>query len=217
MLSLIEEYRAARPPLDPSVVVDPFAHAYDWSRTFVHPDRDPSLWLALEMDHPLGLTSYLEIPTPVRIIEGSTRTAYLSYVNGLDPDFSELYVALQSTLSRCIPILERTLTSLHRSNPLPQRIRDTYRYRVWDPPDPPEDSDEESWNTHRHEFEQWSLYRPIEIPDIPDDGYRKGSLRFNHQVKLEADRQIQVIHRISYVDLVSDNYPLFSLLLNLIH
>lgn len=206
MLSLIEEYRATQNLIDPEAVVDPFSHAYIWTRTFLPFSQDYSLLEAtrsLELDQQSTRIFFESIPTPVRIMGCPNRAAYLSYINGLNPDFSELYAALQSTLGRCIPMFERTLTSLHRSNPLPQRIRGTYRYRVWDEPDPPEDSDEEAWSAHWREVQQWSLNRPIEIPDIPEDGYSRGSLRFNHHVEFELGRQIQVIHRITYSELVS--------------
>lgn len=202
MMSLIEEYRTARPALDPSVIVDPFTHSFLRHRTFVpfdHPNNDR---LDAELSE-MPSWRFTELPTNVRIMDGAVRAGYLSYINGLDQDFPVLYAALQSTLGRCINILERTLTSLHRSNPLPQRIRDMYRYRVWDEPDPPEDSgDEEAWETHRRDLQQWSLYRPIEIPDIPDEGYRKGGLSFNHIVELETGKEVQVIHRITYLELV---------------
>jgi hypothetical protein len=202
ILSLIEDYRASRPPLDPSIILDPFSHCFIRHRTFVYPDPQTLSDHAMESS---GTSSWKSttLPTPVRIMDGTVRAGYLSYINGMDQDFPMLYAALQSTLGRCIALFERTLTSLHRGNPLPQRIRGTYRYRVWDEPDPPEDSDEDAWQSHERNHRQWSLYRPIEIPDIPDEGYREGSLGLGHEIELEAGKEIQVVHRISYLDVVS--------------
>ena len=205
ILSYIEDYRALRPPLDPSVVVDPLAYSFIRHRTHVRSGQLFQERLAIEN----WLSwRFISLPTPVRIMDAVVRAGYLTYVNGLDQDFPLIYAALQSTLGRCIAILERTLTSLHRSNPLPQRIRGTYRYRVWDEPDSPEDSDEEAWESHLWDRRQWSLYRPIEIPDIPEEGYQAGSLHFNQVVELGAGREVLVIHRITYLEVVSLPIPL---------
>lgn len=128
-----------------------------------------------------------------------------SYINGVEPALTHIYDGLERTLCRLIPLFERVLTDLHRSNPLPQRIKGSYRYRVWDEPEPPEDSDdEEAWEQHSRDVRQWTLYRPIEIPDVPAEGY-SGELtrRRIHRTRLHG-RRLQVIIKVTDVVLVCD-------------
>ncbi|THH10277.1 hypothetical protein EW145_g1442 [Phellinidium pouzarii] len=180
------------------VLIDPLRYSCIFGRTFLRNQTD------CPNDHNDYCTSlkFTALPAVVRIHADNSCVEYQSTINGVDPCRSEIYEALQRTLGRCINLFEKVLTSLHRSNPLPQRIRGSYRYRVWEEPDPPEESDdEEAWEQHLRDVRQWALYRPIEIPDIPPEGYRNEFLRLGHKVHLR-DRHIQVIHRIvdAYLD-----------------
>ena len=183
------------------LLIDPFRYAYRHGTSVLRrPDKLEGL--ADSPDNACRSVQYAALPSLVTVRSDPPCATYRSYVNGVNPIMSELYTALQDALGRSIRLFERALTSLHRSNPLPQRIRGTYHYRVWDEPDPPEDSDEEAWEAHSRELRHWALYRPIEIPDIPDEGYRFDSLRFAHKVRFGEDQTIQVLHRVLDVHLV---------------
>lgn len=201
ILQHIDSLRCSRQSPNQNFLVDPYRHGYRYGRSCLrHPDELESF--ADLLDAPSTSSKYAMLPSHVEVHLGHPRAIYLSYINGVDPAMSDLYSSLQKTLGCSIKLFEKVLTSLHRSNPLPQRIKGTYRYKVWDEPDPPEDSDEEAWEAHQRDVRQWALYRPIEIPDIPKGGYRKGNLRFAHEVRFKEKQTIQVVHRIIDIRLV---------------
>ncbi|KAL5511762.1 hypothetical protein ACEPAH_4980 [Sanghuangporus vaninii] len=177
------------------LLVDPFRHAYRHGKSVVrHPEQLENF--ADDANDSCRSVHYTALSSLVTVHSDPPHAAYQSYINGVNPVMSDLHTAFQDALGHSIKLFERVLTSLHRSNPLPQRIQGTYHYRVWDEPDPPEDSDEEAWEAHSREMRHWALYRPIEIPDIPDDGYLSDSLRFGHKVCFREDQTIQIIHRV---------------------
>ncbi|EJD05709.1 uncharacterized protein FOMMEDRAFT_77890 [Fomitiporia mediterranea MF3/22] len=186
-----------------NILVDPFLHCYRHGRSHLRRPEELESFIHL-LDPASTSTNYATLPSLVEVHQNPSRINYRSYINGIDPALSDVYSSLQKTLERSVTLFEKTLTTLHRSNPLPQRIQGTYRYRVWDEPDPPEDSDdEEAWEVHSRELRQWALYRPIEIPDVPDDGYRD-SLRLAHEIHFRENQSIQIIHRITDIQLDRD-------------
>ena len=128
--------------------------------------------------------------------------SFTSYINNLHPSCTTLYAHLETLLTSFLPLFEHTLTDLHRSNPLAQRIQGPYKYTVWDEPDEPEFSDdEEGWAAYDREMRDWEMTRPIHLPDIPDAGYPGGLERRNYMVNLK-DRKLQVIVQVSDTRLV---------------
>jgi hypothetical protein len=117
-----------------------------------------------------------------------------------------------------LPLFEHTLTDLHRSNPLAQRIQGPYKYTVWDEPDEPEFSDdEEGWAAYDREMRNWEMTRPIQLPDIPDAGYPGGLERRNYVMSLKG-RKLQAIVQVSdtrlvggilYINVHTSNPPFF--------
>lgn len=186
------------------VLLDPYRHSLIFGRSFtytpIYPDANSS------RDYCLS-SSFSALPTDVYISPDGTSVKYLSYVNGIDPIHSDMYNVLKMALCRFIGLFERVLTSLHRSNPLPQRIRGSYYYTVWDEPEIPEDSDDdEAWEQYSRDVRQWILHRPIALPDVPAQGYQGELTRLRHQVSLR-DTRIQVIHSIMDIKLVCNDKP----------
>ncbi|KAH8117208.1 hypothetical protein DFH11DRAFT_988750 [Phellopilus nigrolimitatus] len=176
------------------ILVDPLRHSYISGRSIARAGVDARIDSSSDYCTSARFTA---LPTIVRVHSNDTRVEYQSYVNGIDPAQSEIHEALLTALGRSINLFENVLTTLHRSNPLPQRIRNSYRYRVWDEPDPPEDSeDDDAWEQHQRDVRQWALYRPIEIPDVPTDGYSDEFMRLAHKVRFRDGKTIQIIHRI---------------------
>ena len=127
---------------------------------------------------------------------------FLSYVNNLDPQNVSLRDALENTLLKVIPMFERVLTDLHRSNPLHQRIKGAYKYTEWEEPDPPEHSDdEEGWSTFERDVRHWIMHRPVQLPDVPDGGYPGGLENRKYRVSL-CGRRLQLVIDVSDTRLV---------------
>ncbi|KAK0455815.1 hypothetical protein EV421DRAFT_1748811 [Armillaria borealis] len=132
------------------------------------------------------------LPTDVQLT-ASNHLELLSYINDLHPRHKSLYRLLNTTLSAFIPLFEHTLSDLHRNNPLPQRIPGRSWYSQWCEPEPPEFSDdEEGWALYELDMWHWMSHRPINLPDIPKDGYQGGLEERKHIVKL-GGRRLQVV------------------------
>lgn len=153
---------------------------------------------------------YSLLPSDVHVSADASSVKFLSYINNLHPSLNhDTYKLLETLLAGFIPLFEHTLTDLHRNNPLMQRIPGRCRYTVWDEPEPPEHSDdEEGWVNYEREMRQWSLNRPIDLPDVPESGY-PGGLEYRRHVVNLHDRSIQVFVSASEITLVS--FPALSL------
>ncbi|KAJ7584342.1 hypothetical protein C8J56DRAFT_950766 [Mycena floridula] len=138
--------------------------------------------------------------------------SFLSYISDLDPQcHSELYELLSKALSGFIPLFEHTLTDLHRNNAnsTSLRIPGSCRYTIWDEPDPPEFSDdEEGWATYERDMRQWAMKRPIELPDVPVEGYQGGLELRKHRATLRSKR-LQVIVRVQH-NVIGPGEPEFN-------
>lgn len=150
------------------------------------------------------------LPSDVSVSADATSVKFLSYINNLHPiEHLGTYTQLEYLLAGFIPLFERTLTDLHRNNPLVQRIPGRCHYTVWDEPEPPEYSDdEEGWVTYESEMREWSLNRPINLPDVPDAGYLGGLEKRRRSITLRG-RTVQIIVSASEITLVSAEYSLF--------
>ncbi|KAK0466274.1 uncharacterized protein EV420DRAFT_1617565 [Desarmillaria tabescens] len=132
------------------------------------------------------------LPTDVQLT-ASNHLELLYYINDLHPRHTSLYGLLSTTLSAFIPLFEHTLSDLHRNNPLPQRIPGRSWYSQWTEPEPPEFSDdEEGWALYELDMWHWMSHRPINLPDVPKDGYQGGLEERKHVVKL-GGRRLQVV------------------------
>lgn len=143
------------------------------------------------------------LPSDVFVSENLSSVNFISYINNLDPSTrQETYHLLEKLLGGLVPLFEHTLTDLHRNNPLVLRIRGSCRYTVWNEPDPPDHSDdEEGWSNYEREMRQWTLNRPITMPDVPEQGYDGGLETRRHKVTLR-NRKIQVITNVTKIKLV---------------
>jgi len=143
------------------------------------------------------------LPSDVAIFSDDESPKFISYINNLHPDLNrDKYELLESLLAGFIPLFEYSLTDLHRTNPLVQRIAGGCRYTVWDEPDPPEHSDdEEGWSTYERDMRQWVLNRPINLPDVPETGYPGGLEKRKHHVTLR-NKTLQIIVKVSEIALV---------------
>jgi hypothetical protein len=152
---------------------------------------------------------FMLLPSDVYVSADATSAKFLSYINNLHPiEHLAIYAQLEHLLAGFIPLFERTLTDLHRNNPLVQRIPGRCHYTVWDEPEPPEYSDdEEGWVTYESEMREWALNRPIDLPDVPDAGYSGGLEKRRRSISLRG-RTIQIIVSASEITLVSAKYSL---------
>lgn len=195
------------------IIVNPFRHCYIQGRTHIRSDsaiseelKQESL-IASTRDSIASAYSpkFASLPAMVSVYPTESRVQYETYINGLDPQLSDTYTALQNLLGKCIKLFENVLTSLHRSNPLPHRIPHKYGRIIWPGPETPSESDDEDvWEEYRHDFE---MCREIILPDIPDTGYKQDNLKFNHRVHFNDGQKIQVIHRIVDIHLVGTYLP----------
>jgi len=144
------------------------------------------------------------------LVSSTGIASFTSYINNLHPNNTTLYAQLQILLTSFLPLFEHTLTDLHRSNPLVQRIRGPYKYTVWDEPDEPEFSDDEGeWEAFDREMRNWQMNRPIHLPDIPDTGYPGGLEHRKYVVSLK-ERKLQVVVQVSDTRLVGDSLYMCS-------
>lgn len=143
------------------------------------------------------------LPARVSVSADGSSVKFLSYINGLHPRWHHgVYKGLETLLGAFVPLFEHALTDLHRNNPLKQRIPGRCRYTIWDEPEPPEHSDDETgWVNYHQEMRDWTLNRPIALPDVPETGYPGGLEARRHVVKLR-NRSIQVIVSTSETTLV---------------
>lgn len=144
------------------------------------------------------------LPSDIFVSSDCSSVKFLSYINNLHPlAHRDIYHLLADLLARFIPLFEHTLSDLHRNNPLIQRIPGHCRYTVWDEPEPPEHSDdEEGWSNYESELRQWTMNRPINLPDVPQAGYSGGLEKRRHKVNLRS-RTLQVIISAFEIELVS--------------
>lgn len=127
----------------------------------------------------------------------------LSYINGVPPWQHGLYRSLEGALAASIPLFEHVLTDLHRSNLLSHRIPGTCKYTTWDEPLTPENSDdEEGWTVYQREMNAWTMSRPIQYPDVPEEGYTGGLERRKFKASLRG-RNVKVILKVTDISLVS--------------
>lgn len=199
-------YRGKRTSVD---LVDPFMHGLVYGLTpaygahdTLHIEPPP---LPLISDWYAQSPNFAFIPTSFKVsmTDKPLTVKAQSYINDIYPSVTGLYPPIESTLASTIPVFEYVLTDLHRTNPLRQRIRGSCRYTEWDEPDEPEHSDdEEGWMRYEREVRQWTLHRPLEIPDIPGDGYIGGLEKRNHYVSLRG-RTVKVVVKVTDIHLVS--------------
>lgn len=187
-------------------ILDPTMHCLIYNRTLVNQVNSgfaqpvappPSLDMFAASSHVALLPSDVAIPS-----DGGLPT-FVSYINNLHPDLNrDIYDLLESLLAGFIPLFEHSLTDLHRTNTLFQRISGRCHYTLWEEPDPPEHSDdEEGWTAYERDMRQWTLNRPINLPDVPKTGYPGGLEKRKHHVTL-LNRTLQIIVKASEITLV---------------
>ncbi|KAJ2936062.1 hypothetical protein H1R20_g1033, partial [Candolleomyces eurysporus] len=195
-------------------IIDPLLHCLVYHRTLVR-------WIYSQTPQPLpppvsndSFTVSLDfsaLPSDVSLSKELPYSAqFKSYINNVHPDqHKSLYTHLEALLSKSVPLFEHTLTDLHRNNPLTERIHGACRYTVWDEPDAPESSDdEEGWVRYEREMREWVMNRPIQLPEVHEDGYPGGMEKRRHVVSLKG-KQVQVLTRATEIHLIPGG-PEFS-------
>ncbi|KAJ3520436.1 hypothetical protein NMY22_g12762 [Coprinellus aureogranulatus] len=172
-------------------VIDPLLHCLVYNRTLVRA---------------LPAVRAASAPSRVRdvLVSPTGECQFKSYINNINPEIHEgLYHLLSNLLTSSLPLFEHVLTDLHRNNPLSLRIYGPCRYNVWEEPEEPEHSDDEAaWARYEKEMRQWTMNRPLQLPDVPITGYRKGTVEGRrHTVNLKG-RQLQVFVRVSQIHLI---------------
>ena len=191
-------------------ILDPMLHCLVYNKTLVTQVNGgftqavpppPSLDMFAASSHVALL------PSDVAISSDGSPT-FISYINDLHPDLNrDIYDLLERLLAGFIPLFESTLTDLHRTNTLAQRITGRCHYVVWDAPDTPEHSDdEEGWSAYGKDMRQWALNRPINLPDVPETGYPGGLEKRKHYVTLR-NKTLQIIVKASEITLVRLHKP----------
>lgn len=193
-------------------LIDPMLHCLVYNRTLVSSShRLPSRPIPAppKTDIYTVCPRFALLPSDIWVTTDG-QVKLLSYINNVDKEnHAPLYSLLEASLTKFIPLFEHTLTDLHRNNPLPQRIAGRCKYTVWDEPEAPEYSDdEEGWSTYERELRHWAMNRPIQLPDIPRDGYPGGIEAKKITVSLRA-RILQVIVEVTETRL-RPNGPGFS-------
>ncbi|OCH90551.1 hypothetical protein OBBRIDRAFT_793213 [Obba rivulosa] len=198
----LDHVRTPRTNLSAACVdfIDPFLYSVVYGRTLSHASTPALDSIAAPRSNMMNefatSTRFACIPTSFLISEKEEplKATSLSYINNIDPKNTSLYGCLEELVAGCVPLFEHVLTDLHRNNPLRQRIPDSYTYTDWDEPDEPEDSDEEDWIDYRAQLARWSLERPIDLPDVPKEGYT-GGLEKRHHVVSFRGQIVQIIIR----------------------
>lgn len=189
-------------------VVDPQRHALAYGRSLVRHTDDtlnPIQPPAFSEENYTISPHYACIPTLLRVSPSSApiQVSALSYINGIPPTARSLYRNIEQLLATSIPLFEHVLTDLHRSNLLCHRIPGTCRYTTWDEPLTPQHSDdEEGWANYEKEMRQWALNRPLEYPDVPEDGYPGGLEERKYRADLRG-RNLKVIVKVTDIHIVS--------------
>lgn len=130
------------------------------------------------------------------------RIKAISYINNLHPRETVLYGFIEDLLERCLPLFGHVLTDLHRNNPLYQRIKGACRYTEWDEPEPPDHSDDEDgWSRYERDVRKWVMQRPIQLPDVPVNGYQGGLETRRHVVDL-LGKTLQIVVHVYDIQLV---------------
>ncbi|KAI0964096.1 hypothetical protein AcW1_000997 [Taiwanofungus camphoratus] len=131
---------------------------------------------------------------------GVPQAEALSYINNIDPSATSLYERIETVVSRFVPLFEHVLTDLHRNNPLRQRISGAYSYTdCHGEPDTPEHSDDEDERlTYERELRDWAFNRPINLPDVMQEGYT-GDLEKRHFTVSLMETTIKVIVRVTEI------------------
>ncbi|GBE77342.1 hypothetical protein SCP_0102150 [Sparassis crispa] len=196
-------------PNDDSVsvdLVDPFFHCLVYNRTQVYDSFAPESFSL--QTRPINTPPSFDyacssrfacIPTAFSVSrsDGSLEAKVLSYINNIDPSNTSLYHHIEHVVSRCVTLFEYVLTDLHRNNPLCQRITGSYRYTEWNEPEEPEFSDDDDgWLAYEREVRQWTLHRPIQPPDVPEQGYPRDLHTRHFKVTLDG-RVLRLIVRVT--------------------
>ncbi|EKM61499.1 uncharacterized protein PHACADRAFT_248156 [Phanerochaete carnosa HHB-10118-sp] len=197
-------------------IINPYLHPVVYGRTLV---RDLSGTLVPAEPPPFSQLNYTIssrfacLPTLFAVSPcpsaGPPMVTTLSYINGVPPWQDGLYRSLEGALAASVPLFEHVLTDLHRSNLLSHRIPGTCRYTAWDEPLTPEHSDdEESWAVYQKELRSWTLSRPIQYPDVLEQGYMGGMEERKFRASLRG-RNIKVIIRVTDIQ-VHPDHPAFD-------
>ncbi|KAG8729358.1 hypothetical protein FRC12_021032 [Ceratobasidium sp. 428] len=148
------------------------------------------------------------LPTDFIVSKDGKSVKSVSYINNLHPDYhAELHTAIEELIGAYIPLFERVLTdSIPSNRAVPARTDNSYSYDEDYKPEPDwkddmNDGEEEDYNT-RHE--EWSMNRPINLPDVPSEGYAKGSLEKRSTWYSLAGKTIQVIVKLANIHLTPE-------------
>lgn len=189
-------------------IVDPYRYALVYGHTLARGPDDklrpvPSPPFA-QQNYTLS-SGFAFIPTVFSVEKGGhpLSVSARSYINGVSPSHTALQACIEACLSTSIPLFEHVLTDLHRSNLLCHRIPGMCKYTSWDEPFTPEHSDdEEGWANYQREMREWVLDRPVQYPDVPDEGYTGGLEVKKYRANLRG-RSLKVIIKVTDVHLVS--------------
>lgn len=192
-------------------IVDPFLHGMVYGRTMAYDYAyTPPVLRPVHCPSSTAYTvssRFVCIPTSFSISTsavGVPQAEALSYINNIDPSATSLYERIETVVSRFVPLFEHVLTDLHRNNPLRQRISGAYSYTdCHGEPDTPEHSDDEDERlTYERELRDWAFNRPINLPDVMQEGYT-GDLEKRHFTVSLMETTIKVIVRVTEIRIVS--------------
>jgi len=195
-----------------ATLIDPFLHCLVYGRTQVYDTHHPEALRPQPAPSHLGnyfvSQKFAFIPTDFSV-SNTGHVRFMSYINNLNPGETSLYRSIENLLRDCVPLFNHVLTDLHRNNPHPRRIQGHCRYIEWDEPEPPEHSDDEDgWSAYERDVRHWVMHRPIEIPDVPINGYPGGLESRKYAVDLHG-RILQVVVHVSEIRLEPNN-PVYT-------
>ncbi|KAG8706765.1 hypothetical protein FRC09_002239, partial [Ceratobasidium sp. 395] len=169
------------------------------------------------------------LPTDFVVSDDGKSVKSTSYINNLHQDqHAELHAAIEELIGAYIPLFERVLTdSIPSNKAVPARVNNSYSYNLegyqpepnWQEvlkggkegggedggTDGEEDEEEdEVGSEYGRLYDEWGSGRPINLPEVPPEGYVLGSLEKRSTWYSLAGKTIQVIVKLANIHLTPE-------------
>ncbi|KAG8723294.1 hypothetical protein FRC09_003895 [Ceratobasidium sp. 395] len=118
---------------------------------------------------------------------------------------AELHTVVEGLIGAFVPLFERVLTdSIPSNQAVPARTNNYYSYQEDYKPQPDWRDYENRDDEYEELYQDWSDNRPINLPDVPSDGYVSGSLERRNTWYSLAGKTIQVIVKLANIHLTPE-------------
>ncbi|KAG9124132.1 hypothetical protein FRC07_012717 [Ceratobasidium sp. 392] len=145
------------------------------------------------------------LPTDFIVSDDGKSVKSVSYINNLHPDqHADLHTAVEGLIGAFVPLFERVLTdSIPSNKAVPKRTDNSYSYDEGYKSEP-DYEDYENEEEYEKVHDEWSKNRPIQLPDVPPQGYVMGSLEKRNTWYSLSGRTIQVIVKLANIHLTPE-------------